>query len=256
MVSMNDLSIFTTSIGDLAQVAQRRVAGAEVVDGHPYAELAQRGEVRPDLSSSRMQQALGDLQHEPVGRQPGASSSRRTLSDEAGRAELAGRDVDADVGRVGRASARHRAVSASACSSTQLPIGTISPLSSATSMNSPGRMQAAGRVLPAHQRLEADRRAVGRGRRSAGTRSANSPSATAWSSAERSSSRSHDGGVQRGLVAPPLALARRPWPRTARGRPGGAGRCRRPRRWWWPRRRWPTLVDHAAVDVDRLGQRA
>ena len=40
--------------------------------------------------------------------------------------------------------------------STQSPIGTISPLSSATSMNSTGRDQPRGRVVPPHQRLEAD----------------------------------------------------------------------------------------------------
>ena len=63
--STNSLSILSTSTGQLAQPAERRVAGAEVVDGDPYAEGLERPQPldgRLDVGHDR---ALGDLQRDP-----------------------------------------------------------------------------------------------------------------------------------------------------------------------------------------------
>ena len=68
------------------------------------------------------------------------------------------RDVDADRRAAGVGNCAMPASSAwrQACSSTQRPIGTIRPLSSAIGDEPAGRDQAARRVIPAHQRLDAD----------------------------------------------------------------------------------------------------
>ena len=85
----------------LHQVAQRREAGAEVVDGEPDAGVAQRRQLGPDLVLLAQQHALGQLHHQGRRGRPAAVSSRSTRSAKPGRAELAGRDVDADVRAVG-----------------------------------------------------------------------------------------------------------------------------------------------------------
>ena len=50
----------------MPKVAQRRVAGAEVVDRDPYAEASQILQVLPDTVVVAEQQALGDFQGDPV----------------------------------------------------------------------------------------------------------------------------------------------------------------------------------------------
>src|SRR5439155_1286787 len=73
----------------LAQVAQRRVADAEVVDGQLDAErleLAQHHQRRVGVGEHR---ALGDLQAQALGREAGLLEGLGDDGDELGRAELA-----------------------------------------------------------------------------------------------------------------------------------------------------------------------
>ena len=80
---------------EAAQVAERRVAGAEVVDGEAHAErlqVEQRLDRRLDVVH---QHALGDLEDRAARVEAGLGAGRpRTVSIEVGLAELAGRDVD------------------------------------------------------------------------------------------------------------------------------------------------------------------
>ena len=79
-------------------------------------------------------------------------------------------DVDRQVRRT-RGTPRSQArICRQASRSTQRPIGTIRPVSSAVGMNSAGEHHAARRMLPAEQRLEAAQLPVRRARRSAGSR--------------------------------------------------------------------------------------
>ena len=85
------------------------------------------------------------------------------------------------------------------------------------------RDQAAGRVAPAHQGLEADGHAVGRGRRSAGTAARTRPRrrpGPARTAARAAPPRRCAARTGSGATGP----CRPPWPRRGRGRPGGAAR--------------------------------
>ena len=139
-----------------AQLAQRRVAGAEVVQRDPHPGGAQRaragGSARrcrwpPRARSPRAPAAaaapvraqhLGDLRR----RTPAACSSRgETLTDT----------------QTSCPSASQRESWWQAWCSTHAPSRSIRPDSSATGMNSSGRHAAQLRVVPAQQRLGADR---------------------------------------------------------------------------------------------------
>ena len=152
------------------QVAERRVAGAEIVDRQPHAqrlERLQRGRARRRcrcISTLSVNSSSSAPRREPrVGQRAGA---RRSTS--VGRSQLPRRDVDAHVEPVRCARRQvaldrrqHCAACRHASSSTQRPIGTISPVSSASGMKSSGAIRAAHRVLPAHQRLDARHAAAG-----------------------------------------------------------------------------------------------
>ncbi|MEZ5182317.1 MAG: hypothetical protein R2702_10650 [Acidimicrobiales bacterium] len=83
------------------QVVERRVPGAEVVDGHPDAERAELLEDvdvgRPDVD----RHALGDLEHEELRGQPGGGEHPADLLHQVGVLELAARQVDVQL-EVGR----------------------------------------------------------------------------------------------------------------------------------------------------------
>ena len=94
--------------------------------------------------------------HEP--RRPARRARRaRRGPSRRGRAAASwrGREVDAALRRRSTpSSASQRRSVRQASRSTQLPIATIRPVSSASGMNSPGGTSAALGVLPAHERLE------------------------------------------------------------------------------------------------------
>jgi hypothetical protein len=143
------------------KVGQRRVAGAEVVDRQRHAERLEPDQLGQVLLGVGHQHALGHLQAEPVGRHPGLAEHLGDRGRQVGPVELADRDVDGHLDRVGDARGRpgHR-----------LPAGLLDH-PAAERHDQPGalgdrdeierRDQPAGRVLPADQRLEADHPVAG-----------------------------------------------------------------------------------------------
>ena len=125
---------------EAAQVAQRRVARAEVVQGDADAQVAdvtQRGGGQHRVGH---QDRLGDFQDEPAGPDAGLVHGRGDLVDDAVAHELAGRKVDVhdERRRRRRAAAATRPAAWQAWRRTQPPSGTIRPVSSASGMNSIG----------------------------------------------------------------------------------------------------------------------
>ncbi len=189
----NERSILRMSTGKPAQVAERRVAGAEVVHRDPDAERLQVVQALDGRVRVGEHHGLGDLEDER-GRRRGRSisSASRTsstiVSDCSCLTERLTLIREA-CSRAGRARAA-RPPAGRPRSSTQRPIGMIRPVSSASGMNCARRDQAARRVLPAEERLDADDRPAGRGGRPAGSRPrAGRCSSARWSS-RRSSRRS------------------------------------------------------------------
>ena len=126
---------------ELLEVRERRVAGAEVVDREPDAEVAQPAQARPSaaagsfisapsvisrISRSRLEAAPVEQRLDPVG--------------EVGVEQLARRDVHADRRRASRADARRssRALPRTRSRSTCWPISSMRPASSANGMNDSG----------------------------------------------------------------------------------------------------------------------
>ena len=143
--SMNERSIFSMSTGKRRQVGERRVAGAEVVDGQPHAERVQRLEAR----DGELDVAIITLSVSSSTRREGASPLRRErvahVVEQVRRAQLARREVD----RHGDGTLRRRRVQPARCAHasrrTQRPSSTIRPVSSASGMNSAGaRCRASG----------------------------------------------------------------------------------------------------------------
>ena len=79
--------------GEVLEIGERRIARAEVVDGHVHAELAHRahGERRGGFVDH--QQALGDFELEAGARQSGFVEMREHPVGKARRLELRARDV-------------------------------------------------------------------------------------------------------------------------------------------------------------------
>ena len=143
------------------EVRQRRVAGPEVVEHEADTQVAQAAK-RPDARLGLVHQhALGDLELEGAGVEAGLREDRRRRPRQVGLGELARRQVDRHEQRRRVATARlacHAGAWRQAVSSTQRPIGTISPVSSASGMNASGGTRPRVGVLPAHERLEPDDR--------------------------------------------------------------------------------------------------
>ena len=147
--------------GEALEAAERRVAGAEVVEHEAQPVLLEGVEHGGRRVGLLHQHGLGDLQRERPGAEPAALGDRRHLGGEQRVERLAPGDVDRHADRrvelaaarprSGGRPARGRAVRASA----------IRPVSSAIGMNSSGGDQAALGVLPAHERLGGHRPAGG-----------------------------------------------------------------------------------------------
>ena len=115
------------------QIAQRRIAGAEIVERDAHAdgaELMQDGKRRLVVAD---QHGFGDLELEPAGRKPGGGERRHDLQRQRAALELDRRDVDGKADVVGQLAASVQAVI-----STHSPSSLISPVSSAIGMNSAG----------------------------------------------------------------------------------------------------------------------
>ena len=116
------------------QIAQRGIAGAEIVERDPYpdgAKLMQDGKRRVVVAD---QDRLGDLELEPARRQAGGRERCDDLQRQRAALELDRRDVDRKPDVV-RASSRPRC---RRVISTHSPSWLISPVSSAIGMNSAG----------------------------------------------------------------------------------------------------------------------
>ena len=212
----------STSTGKRREVAQRGVAGAEVVDREPDAERASaRASARRSSSVSRRKRGLGELEHQPLRR---AARSRRapraTSSTSVGSLNWALGEVDAhrQRRRRPRGSRRHSAACRHASRSTQRPSGSIRPAVLGDRDELARQQQAARRVLPAHQRLDADE----------------PPAAQVDDRlvVEHAARR-----AQRLAPAPPRARAARPSRRASRARRPAAGPCPAPSRGTAPGRR-------------------
>ena len=88
---------------ELLEVAQRRVAGAEVVDRDADPGIPELLQLRPGRGDVLEHRRFGHLEHDPGRLHPGRPDDRQDLVDEVGLGQLSGRDVDAHGERpVGR----------------------------------------------------------------------------------------------------------------------------------------------------------
>src|SRR5829696_5719787 len=125
--------------GEVAEIGQGRVAGAEVVDGQVDAEGPQAAEALQHGLLVGGQDTLGDLQHQLVGVEAGGVQGAGHVLEQVGLLELAHRQVDAEE-RVGLEGEAALPVAGGLAGGVQDPAadGTISPVSSARATNSPG----------------------------------------------------------------------------------------------------------------------
>ena len=133
---------------ETAQVAERGIAGAEVVHRNAHAQLAQLVQDRQhrSLSCSSTVSVISSSS-----RCAGQSRRRSAAGDGAASSGLlnwTGDRLTATRIRGPAAASRH------ASRSTHWPIGTIRPVSSASRQELPGQQHAALRMVPAQQRLE------------------------------------------------------------------------------------------------------
>ncbi len=137
------------------QVAQTRIAGAEVVERQAYAERAQALERDHRALDVLDQQRLGDLEVEPVRRQPSLRQNGGDPLGDVGLAQLQRRQVDRDV-EIGAPECRRLA------RQTQHLLAERADRAGLLGDRNErlGRHLAADRMLPAHQRLGADDLAI------------------------------------------------------------------------------------------------
>ena len=228
----NDLVDLQHVDRQLKQVAERRVAGAEVVDRQLDADLPQLVEVGADPLVAAEQDGLGQLEQQRRRRQPGLVQRLPDAVDEPGSRNCRADTLTETCGprrpprrRPCRAAPLRpcRTVPAGAPTS---PSGTMSPVSSASGDELAGQHHPPARVRPADQGLEAGDLAARRGHdRLVDER-------------ERGAL---DGVLERGLYLPPPEHARwsapagsaasaacpPPSPRTGPGPRGAAARPRR-----------------------------
>ena len=147
---MNDLSILILSNGNAVQVAQRRIAGAEIVERHDMPRLLSRS-MKAWFSSARSSSTVSVISiSSRAGVRPEFFSAERMTSNSSACLNWTGDTLTATF-----ISAGQRIASAQARRITHSPSGMISPVSSARGMNRSGGIKPTGRVVPAHQRFHA-----------------------------------------------------------------------------------------------------
>ena len=143
------------------EVGQRRVAGPEVVDREPHAELPQLAQQRHRLVHPFHQDGLGDLEHQRLGGEPGLGEHPAHVVDQP-LVQLTGGDVDADVegvrGRAGLCGGRVLPAAGGPAGLGQHPRAELAdePDLLGDADEPVGRDEAALRVTPAQQGLGAD----------------------------------------------------------------------------------------------------
>ena len=148
---------------EVAEVGERRVAGAEVVEGEADAERLERVERVDGAVAALHEHALRELERQQRRREARRAERRprrRRRDRGAGAGAPRGSRSSSAPVRCGNRSC-HRAACVQASASAQRPIGTTSPVSSASGMKSSGGDQAELGMLPADQRLEPCRPAGG-----------------------------------------------------------------------------------------------
>ena len=188
------------------QIAEARIAGAEIVERDADAHAAQRMEDRDHASRAFQEDRFGDLDLEPVrGRGPLAASACTRCWRGPGLRNWTEETLTATRMSSGQVVAWRQASWI-----TQSPIGTIRPVSSASGMKSAGETRPRSGWF---QRISASNAPMrsSRGRTAAGSRARTRRAAIA----RRRSLSSR---------APRLRVARS-------SRPRRSGRCRRPRPW-------------------------
>ena len=136
-----------------AQIAERRIAGAEIVE-HDARRRARRSRCEDgDVAGVLLQQhRFGDLELQPFRRQAGVG--QRVADDhldQVAAAELHRRQVDRELDRAPATWPRRRR----RWRRIHSPSGMIRPISSASGMKRSGGISPCSRVAPAHQRLGA-----------------------------------------------------------------------------------------------------
>ena len=86
-----------------AEIAERRIAGAEIVERQPDPEIEDAFEHLDGAGALVHEHAFGHFEFEPVRRQPALRQRRGDGRDEAGIVELLGRHIDRDPRRAGPA---------------------------------------------------------------------------------------------------------------------------------------------------------
>src|SRR3954470_17590466 len=122
---------------EAAQVAQRRVAGAEVVEDEPDAERLELLEAATEVAVSSMSAVSVISRSSSDGSRPDSASARATDATNSGSAICAVETLT-DTGTGGPPAWVHRAAWAPAARSTHSPSGAMRPDCSAIEMNSPG----------------------------------------------------------------------------------------------------------------------
>ena len=153
----NERSILRMSTGNRLQVAERRVAGAEVVDREAHAELLELLEAR-GARARRPPSARVSVISSTSGRGsiPDVLERVADVCDDAGCWSCLTRQVHADAESWPGVCAYSRAACAARLvAAPTRPRATISPVSSASGMNSAGGIEPARRVMPADERLDA-----------------------------------------------------------------------------------------------------
>jgi hypothetical protein len=119
------------------EVAERRVPGAEVVDREPDAELAQLAQAAHGLVGILDERALGQLEHEPLGRKPVLGHDLGDLP--TNRRSWSWRAETLTLSVSGPTDGQRRAHSTPCRQASRAPSarsGTIRPISSASGMKS------------------------------------------------------------------------------------------------------------------------
>ena len=209
---------------EAAQVAERRVAGAEVVEHDPHAEAAQRGQHRAGRVGLLHQRALGQLERERLGRQARLAQRRLDVAGQLAARDLARRHVDRHVQllRPGQLAAPARELGAGGAQHVAAELGD-QPALLGDGDEHGRRDRAALGMHPAGERL--DRRAAGRcaGRGSAGTRRRSRPRRARGAGRPRAAAARTRGRASPRRRARP-ARGRAPWRGTSRRRPRAAAR--------------------------------
>ena len=149
------------STGEPAEVAERRIAGAEVVHGDPHTEHLELLEAPARQLVVRHQHGLGDLEHEHVRFDPGVLERRANVGDDVRMLELLDREIHGN-GEVRCGLARRAQPRRMLAGLLQHPASQVDDQAHLLGQRDelPGLDEPSRRVMPADERLHAGHAAV------------------------------------------------------------------------------------------------